>query len=338
MNFVDADAHNVFFMANISFPRNLLLKISKFMFLYRYNRAKSTLQHIPKNVAKIEIDFKKLNIPSPRVDFSTLLFDPSDEGASVELYAWGFREPVYTYMLYDFLFKEKSNFDCIIDVGSHVGYFPLIELASGVKSILAIEPNPNSYAYLKRNLNCFKNVKTMNIAISNKDKYIKMLIAKSSNLSRIVNELAQINEMGEIIDVKGLSLETVIHSQGLKGASVFLRMDVEGYETIILEKIPSEVCGLSFELHPSILGVESTMSLLRKLSKLSFKAYALTYEGIYMYPIIKALGLTATLQLLKKIKLSPIILKPSISKSERLIASKLQPHIFMLRNPLPSER
>jgi FkbM family methyltransferase len=311
--------------------KELALKFSIAYYSLCYSKARrKLLQRFLGSDAQIKIDFKKLNITSKN-ETPILCFDPSDEGASVDLYAWGFREPIHTYMLYNFLARESAYFDCVMDIGSHIGYFPLIEHESGVESIIAIEPNPYIYTYLKGNSCHFKNVKTLNIAVSNRDGYVTMLLSKRSNFSRVVEESAYtkpcVSRSAEkVINVRALSLKTIIDSMGLRGANVFLRMDVEGYEKVILEKLPNEVCGISFELHPHIIGWESTISLFKKLFEMGFKTEILTYEGVYMYPVIKFLGISRALQLF-----NPILLEPDINKSKQFITEKLQPHIFMLR-------
>ena len=103
--------------------------------------AQKKLRALPKETAKVELDFKSLNI-APKIDNSFLYLNPNDEGISVDLYAWGFREPINTFMLFKFMLTEKKDLDGVIDIGSNLGYFPLIELASGVRQVIAIEPVP----------------------------------------------------------------------------------------------------------------------------------------------------------------------------------------------------
>ena len=318
-------------LIDVAHLKELALKFSVAYYSLCYSKAKNKLlRRFLGSDAQIKIDIKKLNI-TLKNEGPTLCFDPSDEGASVDLYAWGFREPIYTYMLYKFLAEKRAYFDYIIDIGSHIGYFPLIEHESGVKSIIAIEPNPYIYTYLKKNLCHFKNVKTLNMTVSNKDGYVTILLSKRSNLSRVVEESAYTKpyvsgSAEKVINVRASSLETIIDSMGLRGTNVFLRMDVEGYEKVILEKLPNQVCGISFELHPHIIGWESTISLFRKLFEIGFKTEILTYESVYMYPVIKFSGITRALQLF-----NPILLEPDINKSKQFITEKLQPHILMLR-------
>ena len=80
--------------------------------------------------AKVELDFKWLHILAETRDY-TLYLNPNDERLSVDLYAWKFREQINTYMLSKFISEEKENIDTVLDIGSNIGYFPLMELASG---------------------------------------------------------------------------------------------------------------------------------------------------------------------------------------------------------------
>jgi len=302
--------------------------------------AQKKLRALPKETAKVKLDFKSLNI-APKIDNPFLYLNPNDEGISVDLYAWGFREPINTHMLFRFISEEKRNIDAVIDIGSNLGYFPTIELASGARQVIAIEPVPETYAFLKENINRFKNSKALNVAISDKKENLKMYIPTKLNLATVLAKAVSMNiEIGkvpikEIVNVQALSLENIVKSEGLTNANVLIRMDIEGFEREVLKNIPKEVYGLSFELHAHILGYEATLTLLKKLHNFGYKIRTVVRETQGLYPIIKWLGLRKALQLYQKVakktrilnKLDPDLLRDMIRYNE-------VSHIFAVRSEI----
>jgi len=81
--------------------------------------------------------------------------DPFDNGLSKDLLNYRIRKPLHVLMLYKIIAALKP--ELVADIGSNIGYFPLIELNAGAKRILCFEPNPIAYKYLKLNLNHFSN-------------------------------------------------------------------------------------------------------------------------------------------------------------------------------------
>jgi len=90
---------------------------------------------------------------------------PFDHGLSKDLFNYRIREPLHVLVLSKIL--SALNPELVADIGSSIGYFPLIELNSGVERILCFEPNPIAYKYLKLNLKRFSDrVESYNKAIS----------------------------------------------------------------------------------------------------------------------------------------------------------------------------
>ena len=115
-----------------------------------YNRKISKAQKTLKKLGALKIK-KKLDLKAIGVSHNKreILLNPNDEGLSAQLLAYGFREPINSYLLSQFI--KKENFDVVIDVGSNIGYFPIVELESGAKKVIVIEPVPETFGFLHKN-------------------------------------------------------------------------------------------------------------------------------------------------------------------------------------------
>ena len=315
------------------------MKISPSVLLKNYYKwktksAKRQLSKLSKEEVKITLDFKSLGVNS-KVD-CTLYVNPEDEGLSVDLFAWKFREPVNTHMLSKFISEQNENIDAVVDVGSNIGYFPLVELASDARHVIAIEPVPETYAFLQKNLDPFPNSTTLNIAVSDKKGTLKMYVPTKLNLATVLTDAAMLNvktreaSVKEVIEVQSFSLQDIIEMEGLKGANVLIRMDVEGFEKNIVESLPKEVFALSFELHSYILGYEGAFAVIKKLHNLGYEIPVIVRESSGLSPMAKLLGITKTLRLYELITGRKRILhNPSTTLIKKIIKEQKEcPHIF----------
>jgi len=306
-------------------------------YLSQMRKAREKLRTMPLNPIKIKINFKQLHI-CPKIDATGLYVDPADEGLSTDLYAWGFREPINTYMLHKFILEERENIDAIVDIGSNIGYFPLVELTSNVRQIFAVEPNLKAFIFLKRNVGHFKNVKMLNIAVSDKKENVRMYIPAKMNLATILKEAALRNikvhntSIKEVIEVPALPLSEIIKSEDLVGSNILIRMDVEGFEKIILKNLPKEVYAVSFEIHPDLIGKQATLTLLKDIVKYGYKIKVITNGTIGLYPLVKWFGLKSSLWLFEKATRQPrIFYEPSFSIINKLMVWGGHTHIFAKR-------
>ena len=117
-----------------------------------------------------------------------------------------------------------------IDVGSHIGRFAVL-MSEKFDNVYAIEPHPNNFKYLKKNigLNRLKNVIPINCAVSNskKDLFIDNLEMNTG--------AAKIKSQGEN-KVKCQKLDYLINQHKINlGKSSVILIDVEGHELEVLE-------------------------------------------------------------------------------------------------------
>jgi len=200
---------------------------------WNIEKAKEKLSRLPIEKAAIELDFKSLDVV-PKVNERTLYLNPMDEGLSAQLYAWRLREPINTYFLCDFIAHEERNMDAVIDIGGNIGYFPLVEIVSGAPQVIAIEPVPETYIFLKKNMERFDNIRTLNVAVSDKKETVKMYIPSQRNLATIFGDTDYLKmvkaTINEILDLQALPLEDILKTENMNGKRALIRMDVEGFE------------------------------------------------------------------------------------------------------------
>jgi len=155
------------------------------------------------------------------VQGSLMLLDLSDKGIHRDLYLHGIREPQATRYLQSILQPEWT----VVDIGANIGYYALQE-ARVVRSVIALEPTPESYSILQRNvgLNDRWNIRTHRLAVGDREGEIGFALSRACNW----NSIAETN--GDI-KVEMKTLDSL-----LEGSRVdFVRMDVEGYEMRVLE-------------------------------------------------------------------------------------------------------
>lgn len=141
----------------------------------------------------------------------------------------------------DLVWNYLSKGDFFVDVGANIGQLTLIgakKVSDG--QIVSIEPHPQIFKFLNKNikLNRFKNVKTHNFAIGDKDGAMRFSDIRSDDQNFITNEGP--------VSVKVRRLDTL-----LPGAKIdLLKIDTEGYELFVLrgaEEILSETKVIFFE-------------------------------------------------------------------------------------------
>ncbi len=211
--------------------KNLIIIISKrgikFLFSSIYYFLKVTLyKFFGHKVIKKKIYNFKMNL------------DIFDKGISRTLLLFGERELEHKYILENCL-KENMT---VLDIGSNIGYYPLIELnkIKNTGKLISVEPSPENYEMLKKNLilnnflNSETNIKIYNIAISEKSEIKKFYISNYSNLNsfHLEKDNKYLNE-ASFINVKTKSILDI--SEGKK--IDFIRMDVEGHEVKILNSL-----------------------------------------------------------------------------------------------------
>jgi FkbM family methyltransferase len=153
-------------------------------------------------------------------------------GISHTLAVNGIREKAKTIVLK----RELRNGDVILDIGSNIGYYPLIEarIVSPNGRVYAVEPDPRNYYLLRINvhLNNLSNIiETYRLAISEKSGQVKFYLSELSNLSSLIKPP---KGKGHFALVKAMTIDDFIKDKKMPN---LIRMDIEGYECKVIDGI-----------------------------------------------------------------------------------------------------
>lgn len=213
---------------------------------------------------------KKLNNSSVR-----MILNASDTGISQELMRKGSHEPLSTKILMENLHEGMR----IADVGANLGYFALQEAkVVGPKGVVyAIEPIPQNFFLLKHNvaLNNLENIQVFNLAIGDTDGSLDLFLGCASNWASAFKTSINTDQK---ITVPSKRLDTFLKD---KGKVDLVRMDVEGYETKIVdgmeETLKQKNLMLFMEIHPIFTGKNRCRAFLQKLDSFGFAPFAVVF-------------------------------------------------------------
>jgi len=148
-----------------------------------------------------------------------------------------FRE-IFIHEEYQY-FKSDEQAPIIIDCGANIGIASLyFKWKFPQSQIHAFEPDPTAFTLLEKNIkiNKLDNIKIYNKAAMDKAGKIQFFQSKHTKASLMMSTLKErIDE--STIDVEGIDFATFINQSN----ATLLKMDIEGAENSILEKIHSEL-------------------------------------------------------------------------------------------------
>ena len=190
----------------------------------------ATLHHMRAMISKYI--FKRRYIEK-KVHSYKMLLDLEDLGLSRSLLLFGKREIDHQILLA----KIVEPCMTIYDIGSNIGYYPLMELELlGPKGrLIAIEPSPKNVELLRRNLSLNgygEEIPIISGAVSDTPASRAFHLSPHSNLGTFHPEgSAQGVISGHTIEVRTY---TVPQLAALHGSPDLIRMDVEGHEVEVL--------------------------------------------------------------------------------------------------------
>ena|SRR2546425_1011120 len=197
-----------------------------------------------------------------------------DSSYSLEFSIDGIWEPLET----DLVKKEIKKGDIVLDIGANIGYYTLIfaKLVGKEGKVYAFEPDPNTFALLKKNIemNRYGNVVLEQKAVSNKTGKIKLYLSSYS----VDNRTYDSGDGRKYIEVESMRLDDYFKNDDEKISVV--KMDIQGAEGIAIEGMPmllekNEKLKIITEFWP--LGLQRCGTEPRNFSKLlekyGFKLY-----------------------------------------------------------------
>jgi|LakMenEpi03Aug12_release.lakeMendotaPanAssembly.Ray.scaffolds.fasta_scaffold904099_1 FkbM family methyltransferase len=187
---------------------------------------------------------------------------------------------------------NNYNIDVIIDVGANIGQYGGEMRSIGFKGqIISFEPLNKAFEKLEKNASNDPNWRVFNSSIGEKDGQTTINVSKNSVSSSLLDHLPQLTESApqaafvdkETIIIK--KLDTIFDSLDIKGKNIYLKIDTQGYEEMVLagaEKSLQFIKGIQIEMSfiPSYNGSMTFDKMKIKLNELGFQMMALE-NGFY---------------------------------------------------------
>ena len=260
-----------------------------------------------------------------------LVLNSLDEGFSKEFSIYGFREAINSYVIFNIIKRDKP---CFLDVGANIGYYSVIACVAGAPLVIAIEPVPLTFHFLKLNMfltrklfNC--KILTFNVALSTTDGFVKIVIPhRYYNLAYVSEEESQ-----GAVKVKALTILSLIKelriAQMIQDTSFLMKMDLEGFEGKLLlqSEIPKCIQWIDIEVHPH------KYDPLRLVEKMRDKGFRLQYFigdiPFGLYPVVNYLGLKRSLKILKDFYILEEL--PTVTALKRYLKVARHPYFIFSR-------
>ena len=146
----------------------------------------------------------------------------------------------------DFVRVEKD--DIVVDIGANLGVFTAYAQTSSPKHVYCVEPMPDTFKYLKNNLEVFNNTTLINKAISIDGKDT-IFIDCSNNLINASKDVA--DKFGKYMAINGeksnwreITIPTITINDFIKQHNIskidFLKVDCEGGEWDLFKNIDKD--------------------------------------------------------------------------------------------------
>lgn len=194
-----------------------------------------------------------------------LLVIPTDEGISSELIIFGSHEPINI----EFISKKLKQGMTCLDVGANIGYYATFEskIVGDQGKVIAIEPSPINFRYLKHNLSLQNknNFEAYNIAAGNIEENLDFLIFnKKSNYCQVLRQGQDIPPETKVISVPTKQIDTLLKENPIDKLDL-LRMDIEGYEWEAIQGAKETIKKfnpmIKIEVHLSVIGSDITKKI-----------------------------------------------------------------------------
>lgn len=144
--------------------------------------------------------------------------------------------PLWEKQETEFILKNIDRSTVFIDVGANIGYFSLA-VASKAKCVVAIEPIPKTFNFLKKNVefnSLGAQVHLLNIALGNEEGYLEFTDSLGPKNHVLSESKDTTDDKVSRCTVKATTLDNVVEELQLPGID-FIKVDVEGFEYAFLQ-------------------------------------------------------------------------------------------------------
>lgn len=149
--------------------------------------------------------------------------------SSIDLSIKEISEPLVTELVKN----EIKKGDVVLDIGANIGYYTLIfaKLVGEEGKVYAFEPDPNTFALLKKNIevNKYQNVILEQKAVSNKTGKIKLYLSSYS----VDNRTYDSGDDRKCIEIESIRLDDYFKNYDKKISMI--KMDIQGAENTAVE-------------------------------------------------------------------------------------------------------
>lgn len=178
-----------------------------------------------------------------------------DQPFTVALQDWSDLQVVReVFISEDYAAEPPVSPTVIVDLGANIGVSVIyFKLRFPDASVVAVEPDPATYALLERNTASLSGVRTVNAAATPKTGATRLHVAPDRWASSMVAQ----QPGGSPISVPGLTLDDLLDRMGIDEVHV-MKIDVEGAEAEILAASPDALARVRFligELHCDFAGI-----------------------------------------------------------------------------------
>lgn len=223
--------------------------------------------------------FHKLTIKRRLKEFEMYL-DVKTPGISKTLAIYKSRENDMVQVIKEVMKPGMTVIDC----GSNIGFYPLLEanILKNSGSIYAVEPDSRNFKILEKNIKLCpygEMIKPYKMAFSNKNGVEEMLVAKQSNLTKLsANDNEKFSAkyaVDDIVEVKTITMDDFCAQNDIH--TDFVRMDIEGFEVEVFQGMKKLFINAKtgfmvlLELHPHAYSEERSFA--RELAKLFDMGY-----------------------------------------------------------------
>ncbi len=218
-------------------------------------------------------------------DMNSLIIDtpgPNIDPIARGLFWWGFKsyESETAGLFYELAKKSATTFD----IGANIGYFSLLaSVANRESSIVAFEPVPELFRYLKGNIhaNHVANVTAVSAAVTSYDGYVILYINEEASSSIEKNYREAIAE----IEVPAVTLDSYVRQNEIHKVDL-IKIDVETGEPGVFEGMQHVLKRDEPEIICEVLGDATERFLNRFLSDYGYRFYWITNDGLLRRDII----------------------------------------------------
>lgn len=136
----------------------------------------------------------------------------------------------------------ENDIDVVFDIGANIGQFVSLLKAGGFKGrVISLEPDETTFKILHSNFGEYKNVILLNFGLDVKSGEKLLNISPDGGLSSSFLSLSSHLETDHRYTgaklIKTITLNNIIDSYVNPSEKIFLKLDIQGYEGIILNEL-----------------------------------------------------------------------------------------------------